>query len=69
MRPEAWGWTSVRAWPAHVIPEQDLCPHRFGLDCPCRPTLERGPWRVVHQAWDAREEFEDAYVSQEVGEA
>jgi hypothetical protein len=49
-----------RVW--NVVPEQDLLPHRDGMDCECRPTLEEvsSGWLIVHHAWDCREYFEES---------
>jgi hypothetical protein len=46
----------------HLIPLQDLRPHRAGLDCECRPQIMPGCAAgggigtfILHVAWDCRE--------------
>ena len=40
----------------HVYPTHDDRPHRFGVDCECRPTVEHyAKDLVTHNAFDARE--------------
>ena len=43
--------------PVHVMPVDDLMPHRFGMNCECRPRLdcENGSAVVIHTSYDGRE--------------
>jgi hypothetical protein len=43
-------------------PNRTVLPHRDGMDCECRPTLEEvsSGWLIVHHAWDCREYFEES---------
>lgn len=41
----------------HVLPINDAMEHREGMDCPCRPRLERAGVNhgvIVHNAFDGR---------------
>lgn len=46
----------------HVIPENDLKPHRAEVSCGCYPLVEKiegGSEDIVaHNAWDCREPYE-----------
>jgi hypothetical protein len=47
----------------HVLPVNDLFPHiEEGTNCPCRPRIERhgNDLLVIHNAWDGREQWEEA---------
>ena len=45
----------------HVLPTDDIRPHREGMDCECQPRLITVPPAgavIVHNAWDGREAYE-----------
>lgn len=51
--------------PQHVMPKDDLVPHKHAEDCPCGPTtepVERDDgsmgWVVIHHSLDGREREE-----------
>lgn len=49
----------------HVVPNFDVRPHRLGVDCECRPSVEYVAADVLlvwHQAWDGREAFEERFT-------
>jgi hypothetical protein len=51
------GWRSETINGAvHVHPTRDDRPHRFGVDCECRPTVERyAKDLIIHNSFDGRE--------------
>lgn len=44
--------------PSEVMPNNDLMDHDHGLACLCKPRLDGGV--IVHNAYDMREDDEDA---------
>jgi hypothetical protein len=58
---DRWQVTQTADDIVHVVPVDDLRPHRFGSDCECQPRVEcdvNSDFVVVHHAWDAREYFD-----------
>lgn len=45
----------------HILPVNDLRPHREAIDCDCRPLVEDGV--CIHNSWDGREITEKAIDS------
>ena len=51
----------MTAHPVHVLPIGDAIEHRDGIDCPCRPRVERcgNGILIIHNAADGREVTEE----------
>jgi len=44
----------------HVVPNEDLRPHRHSINCWCRPKVDdEDPFVLIHNAMDELERFED----------
>ena len=56
-------WLASEAGEIHVVPADDLKPHRLTYLCECSPVVEhpepgQGSDLVIHNSYDGREKFE-----------
>jgi hypothetical protein len=44
----------------HLVPDNDLKPHSYNLDCPCKPIQDdEAPSLYAHNSYDGREAIEE----------
>jgi hypothetical protein len=43
----------------HVVPKEDMRPHRNSIDCWCHPKVDdEDPFVIIHNSMDERERYE-----------